>query len=403
MGEQLARDGVTSTLYLFDTDGEPALDASTLVVSLGGDGTFLRATRLAHRVGARVVAVNLGQVGFLLNVPSNEIVENIKWALVSDAVSERLALEITISNSDAIEFALNEVVVERASPGHMVKVKTFVDKEEFLTYSADGVMVSTPTGSTGYNFSAGGPVVDAALALMILTPVAPHFTIGRSIVVPVDKVIRLLIDDKPAVLVADGQRSGHSSPASTSRCARARPPSTWRRRAVSISRRGCAAASERVMPKANLVELYAHKLGVIDDARLEFGSGFNVITGETGAGKTLLLGALGLSLGADASASRYALTADTRAVALFEREGDELAFSREVSDSGRLRSSLNGAPSSVEALRNLAEGLIVIHGQHDSLTLRSRSEVLRLIDDSGTVDSGSLDLVRRELRDLSSQ
>ncbi|MGC2175423.1 MAG: AAA family ATPase [Acidimicrobiales bacterium] len=153
------------------------------------------------------------------------------------------------------------------------------------------------------------------------------------------------------------------------------------------------------MPKANLVELYAHKLGVIDDARLEFGSGFNVITGETGAGKTLLLGALGLSLGADASASRYALTADTRAVALFEREGDELAFSREVSDSGRLRSSLNGAPSSVEALRNLAEGLIVIHGQHDSLTLRSRSEVLRLIDDSGTVDSGPLDLVRRELRE----
>lgn len=212
VGDQLARDGITSSLYLFDTDGEPELDASTLVVSLGGDGTFLKATRLAHRVGARVVGVNLGQVGFLLNVPSNDIVENIKWALVSDAVSERLALEITSSNSDAIEFALNEVVVERASPGHMVKVKTFIDKEEFLTYSADGVMVSTPTGSTGYNFSAGGPVVDAALALMILTPVAPHFTIGRSIVVPVDKVIRLLIDDKPAVLVADGQTIGSLEP-----------------------------------------------------------------------------------------------------------------------------------------------------------------------------------------------
>jgi DNA repair protein RecN (Recombination protein N) len=153
------------------------------------------------------------------------------------------------------------------------------------------------------------------------------------------------------------------------------------------------------MPKANLVELYAHKLGVIDDARLEFGSGFNVITGETGAGKTLLLGALNLCLGADASASRYALTADTRAVALFEREGVELAFSREVSESGRLRSSLNGAPSSVEALRNLADGLIVIHGQHDSLTLRSRSEVLRVIDDSGSVDAGPLDGVRRELRE----
>ncbi len=153
------------------------------------------------------------------------------------------------------------------------------------------------------------------------------------------------------------------------------------------------------MPKANLIELYAHKLGVIDDARLEFGSGFNVITGETGAGKTLLLGALALCLGGDASMSRYALTPDTRAVALVESNGDELVFSREATGSGRLRSSLNGAPSSAEALRTLAEGLIVIHGQHDSLSLRSRAEVLRLIDERGAVDSSGLEDARRALRD----
>jgi DNA repair protein RecN (Recombination protein N) len=153
------------------------------------------------------------------------------------------------------------------------------------------------------------------------------------------------------------------------------------------------------MPKANLVELYAHKLGVIDDARVEFGSGFNVITGETGAGKTLLLGALGLCLGSDASASRYAITSDTRAVALFDREGTELVFSRESSDSGRLRSSLNGAPSSAETLRTLAEDIIVIHGQHDSLTLRNRGEVLRMVDESGTVDARPLESVRFELRE----
>jgi NAD+ kinase len=205
VGEELARQGVTSSLHLLDSPDEPEIDASSLAVSLGGDGTFLKATRLAHSVGARVIAVNLGQLGFLLDVPSTEIVEHITWALANKKVSERLALQITVSNMSGEEFALNEVVVERASPGHMVKVKTFVDEEEFLTYSADGVMVSTPTGSTGYNFSAGGPVVDASLAVMILTPVAPHFTIGRSIVVPDDKVIRLLVDDKPAVLVADGQ------------------------------------------------------------------------------------------------------------------------------------------------------------------------------------------------------
>ncbi len=152
------------------------------------------------------------------------------------------------------------------------------------------------------------------------------------------------------------------------------------------------------MPKAQLVELYAHGLGVIDDARLEFGPGFNVLTGETGAGKTLLLGALGLCLGSDAGTSRYALTPDTRAVALFIRDGgEELSFSRETSSSGRLRSSLNGAPSSVDALRALAEELIVVHGQHDSLALRNRSEIVRLIDESGAVDTSELDALRREL------
>ena len=154
------------------------------------------------------------------------------------------------------------------------------------------------------------------------------------------------------------------------------------------------------MPKAQLVELYAHGLGVFDDAHLEFGPGFNVITGETGAGKTLLLGALGLCLGSDTSASRYAITTDTRAAAVFVREsGEELSVSREASSSGRLRSSLNGAPSSVEALRALADELIVIHGQHDSLALRSRSEIVRVIDDHGSVDAGELVTARRDLRE----
>ncbi len=153
------------------------------------------------------------------------------------------------------------------------------------------------------------------------------------------------------------------------------------------------------MPRAQLAELYAYRLGVIDEARLEFGEGFNVITGETGAGKTLLVGALGLCLGADASASRYALTPETRTVAVFVREHDELVVSREANASGRLRSSLNGAPSSVEALRGLAEELIVMHGQHDSLTLRNRSEIVRIIDRYGAIDTSQLEELRRQLRE----
>ena len=150
------------------------------------------------------------------------------------------------------------------------------------------------------------------------------------------------------------------------------------------------------MPKSQLVELYAHGLGVIEDAHVEFGTGFNVITGETGAGKTLLLGALDLCLGGDGASSRHAILSEMRAAAVFiQRDGREVVLTRESSPAGRLRSTLDGAVSSAEALRALAGGLIVIHGQHDSLALRNRVEVLRIIDASGGVSTLELDTIRR--------
>ena len=155
------------------------------------------------------------------------------------------------------------------------------------------------------------------------------------------------------------------------------------------------------MPKSQLVELYAHGLGVIDDARVEFGAGFNVITGETGAGKTLLLGALDLCLGGDGTSSRHAMLADMRAAAVFARaDATEVVLTRETSSSGRLRSTLNGTASSAEALKVLAAELIVIHGQHDSLSLRNRSEILKIIDVSGGVSTTELAAVRSQLHEV---
>lgn len=206
VGVELAAHGLDASLHLLDGAVEPVVGPETVVVSLGGDGTFLHTARLAHRVGARVVAVNLGQVGFLLNVPSTEVASTVLGALAGAPVAERLALRIDVEGVLDDEFALNEVVVERHAAGHMVKVRTHVDDEEFLTYSADGVMVATPTGSTGYSLSAGGPVVDPSLELLVLTPVAPHFTIDRAILVPPGATVRIEAIDKPAVIVADGRR-----------------------------------------------------------------------------------------------------------------------------------------------------------------------------------------------------
>jgi DNA repair protein RecN (Recombination protein N) len=154
------------------------------------------------------------------------------------------------------------------------------------------------------------------------------------------------------------------------------------------------------MPKSQLLELYAHGLGVIQDARLEFGAGFNVLTGETGAGKTLLLGALDLCLGGDGSVTRAAIAADMHTAAVFDLRGErEVVLTRQSGTTGRLRSAVDSASSSAEALRTLAEQLIVIHGQHDSLTLRNRGEVLRLLDARGGVSVEDLTRARRALHD----
>jgi DNA repair protein RecN (Recombination protein N) len=157
------------------------------------------------------------------------------------------------------------------------------------------------------------------------------------------------------------------------------------------------------MPRTQLVELYAHGLGVIEDARVEFGPGFNVITGETGAGKTLLLGALDLCLGGEGAAARRA-GEEVRAAAVFARaDGTEVALTREAPPGGRLRSAVDGAPASAEALRRLAEELVVVHGQHDSLRLRQRGAVRALIDAAGGVDTTALDEVRAHRREVEAQ
>ncbi|MGH9019830.1 MAG: NAD(+)/NADH kinase [Acidimicrobiales bacterium] len=209
---QLGHEGISAALHRLDVDEPQGIDDDALVVSLGGDGTFLKAARLAHGFGARVLPVDLGRLGFLLAVPSNDVVEGVKTAQRRGEAVERLALEVTSPGSDLVEFALNEVVVERAQGGQMVRVRTFIDGDEYLTYSADGVMVATPTGSTGYSFSCGGPVVDASLQVLILSPIAPHFTIDRSIVVDAAKEIRLEADNKPAIIVADGRTIASLAP-----------------------------------------------------------------------------------------------------------------------------------------------------------------------------------------------
>ena len=190
----------------------PHLEPNAIVVSLGGDGTFLRAARFAHGSSATVMGVNLGRVGFLVPAQPSEIVAQVTACRAGEAlVEDRIVLDVRLSDGTH-DIAINEVVVERSQAGHMVRLRTFIGGDEFLTYSADGVLVATPTGSTGYNFSAGGPVMATNLANMVMTPIAPHFTVDRSIVVSGTTEISMSVLDRPGLVVADGMRLGSIEP-----------------------------------------------------------------------------------------------------------------------------------------------------------------------------------------------
>lgn len=223
--KRLAGLGIDAALTMLegrpvDAALEAPPDATTLVVSLGGDGTFLRAARLARAAGCPVLGVNFGRLGYLLEVAPEDLAAVLDEAIAGRAtIEDRLGLCVAAPGLDA--FALNEIAVEKTVPGHMVRLDVAIDGEHFLTYSADGVVVATPTGSTAYNLSAGGPVVSASLEVLVLTPVAPHFTIDRSVVLgPTATVELTVLEDRPAVLVADGARLGVLEPGTTASVSR---------------------------------------------------------------------------------------------------------------------------------------------------------------------------------------
>ena len=211
------------------------LHGADLSVSLGGDGTFLRLVPLAYAAEVPILGVNFGRLGYLLEVEPDQLQSVLERALAGAVpIEERAILAVTVSgqvtpapgddrslNGDGTAspvgerwwVALNEMVLEKTVPGHMVSLSTAVDGERFLDYKADGVLVATPTGSTAYNLSAGGPVLSPRLPAMVLTPVAPHLAIDRSVVLRADQqaTVRVL-PPRPAVLVVDGREAGRLSP-----------------------------------------------------------------------------------------------------------------------------------------------------------------------------------------------
>lgn len=189
-------------------DGQPGVNAD-LVVALGGDGTTLRAAILAHDMDVPLIGVNLGTLGFLSSIDTTRL-ETVFERLTAGQyeIEERMLLSATASQGDqqiAEVNALNEVVIERGTLSRIISIRVRVGDEGVATYWADGFIVSTPTGSTAYSLSAGGPVVEPGVEGLVLTSVSAHSPLWRSIVVAPGRMVRLETPNDRIAVSADGR------------------------------------------------------------------------------------------------------------------------------------------------------------------------------------------------------
>jgi NAD+ kinase len=188
-----------------------AVSPADLVVAIGGDGTFLRGAWRAARLGAPVLGVKVGRLGFLTEAEPADADVVVLAALAGDlAVEERLAVVAEADDGVSFEpqWGLNEIMVEKGARHRLVRLRVLVDGVYVTTFSADGVIVATPTGSTAYSFSSGGPIVSPEVDALVLTPVAPHMVFDRSIVLDARQTVTLEVaGDEMGVLSADGREA----------------------------------------------------------------------------------------------------------------------------------------------------------------------------------------------------
>ena len=190
-------------------EADLARDAD-LIVAIGGDGTMLHAARMAAMADVPVLGINRGRLGFLADVGPEQMVQSLDDALGGRCQAERrmlLAAQILADGKPIDALALNDVVVAKRETGRMVDVRTWVNGAYVNTHVGDGFIIATPTGSTAYALSCGGPIVHPSLDAVVLVPVCPHTLSDRPIVVPAGAVVEIELADRfesRAQVVCDG-------------------------------------------------------------------------------------------------------------------------------------------------------------------------------------------------------
>jgi NAD+ kinase len=213
VANQVVESAAARGLEVLGNEGPPAA-GTDLIIGIGGDGTLLTAAAFALAGGVPVVGINLGNVGYLAEVEPDDI-DHMLDALVSGTleVHERMTVKAELEDGRVWQ-GINDVVLEKVMSQRLIQLGVHINGQFFTTYRSDGIIVATPLGSTAYSLSAGGPVLDPRLGALILTPVAPHSLLARSMVlapdatvmcrVELDRQVRLNVDGRAATVLDPG-------------------------------------------------------------------------------------------------------------------------------------------------------------------------------------------------------
>ncbi len=193
--------------------------AADLVIAIGGDGTMLYASRLASEFGTPILGINRGRLGFLADITPDEMIASVDHVLAGNyTIDTRLQLQARLirhSGDDVVTCALNDAVLQRRETGRMVDFETRIAGQYVNTHSGDGLIIATPTGSTAYSLSCGGPIIEPQLDAIVIVPICPHTLTDRPIVISADQPVEVSLlqrDDTKAEITVDGFSMGSIKP-----------------------------------------------------------------------------------------------------------------------------------------------------------------------------------------------
>ena len=211
-------------------DDERLVSDAAVLVTLGGDGTVLAAARMAAPHGVPVLGANLGGFGFLTEIASDHLVEALPSVVAGQyEILERMMLEVEVIRAEKVVHrlaALNDVVLGKGAFSRLVRLRVSIDGDYLATFPADGIIISTPTGSTAYSLSAGGPVANPEVQVLVLTPICAHTLSARSLVISADERVEVVVESaftpqQELAVTIDGQVSYQTMPEDLLRVGRA--------------------------------------------------------------------------------------------------------------------------------------------------------------------------------------